>query len=169
MARVYVSVGSNIDRERNIRRAVMRLKERFGDLHLSPVYRSRPVGFRGEDFYNLVARFDTSASPHALDDELTIMEYAFGRRSDFCRYGPRALDIDLLLYDDLVIKDDDLELPRRDILEYAFVLRPLSDLAPELRHPVVGRSVADLWANFDSKDQTLWLAGLTQGLGETER
>jgi 2-amino-4-hydroxy-6-hydroxymethyldihydropteridine diphosphokinase len=166
MARVYVSIGSNIEREHNIPGAVASLCDRFGKLAISPVFQSRPIGFTGNDFFNLVAGFDTSLDPRALDGELTAIECAFGRRSDAVRYAPRALDIDLLLYGDLVIHDDGLELPRADILKYAFVLRPLCDIAPEVRHPVAGRSIAELWADFDGEDQTLspvWLPNVPSG------
>ncbi len=155
MVRVYVSIGSNIEREQNIRGAVACLRERFERIEISPIYQSRPVGFKGSDFYNLVAAFDTAVAPRLLDAEFTDIEYAFGRRSDAERYAPRPLDIDLLLYGDLVIQDEGLKLPRGDILEYAFVLRPLCDLAPELCHPVAQRSMAELWADFNDQDQAL--------------
>lgn len=160
MTRVYVSLGSNIDRDTNIRGAVRALRERYGDVQLSPVYESVAVGFPGDNFYNLVAAFDTGDDVHAVARTLAEIETVHGRRRNGPRYSSRTLDLDLLLYDDVVLETDDLELPRAEIRENAFVLRPLADLAPNLRHPVNGRTYAELWMAFDQASQRLWVVEL---------
>lgn len=148
MPRVYLGLGSNIDRERNLRSAVAALQARFDELRLSTVYESEAVGFKGDAFYNLVASFRTTLPPAALEAELDALEAAHGRRSWVKRAGPRSLDLDLLLYGDVVIDQPGLRLPRPDILRYPFVLGPLAELAPSVRHPEDGRSFSELWATL---------------------
>lgn len=155
MARAYVSLGSNIERERNVRAAVQALRERFGTLRLSRVYECRPIGFEGENFYNLVAGFDTDDSPESVTDALHAIEQQLGRRRGPARFAPRTIDLDLLLYDDLVRDDEHLRLPRREVGEYACVLRPLAELDPQQRHPLTGESFAVMWARFDQAAQPL--------------
>ncbi len=155
MPRVYLGIGSNVAREANIGGALASLDERFAPLTVSPVYESKAVGFDGASFYNLVVGFDTDLEIHALDDELSDLELRHGRPPQAPRYGPRPLDLDILLYGDRVYRTNGIEVPRRDILEYAFVLRPLADIAPELRHPRNGRRMADLWQDFDRAPQPL--------------
>ncbi len=148
MARVFVSVGTNQAREASLRCGLSRLARRYGVIDLSPVYRTTAVGFEGDDFFNLVVAFDTDQAPAALVAELHRIESDCGRVRGGPRFGPRTLDLDLLLYDDLVLDRDGLQLPRDEILRHAFVLRPLADLAPERRHPVTGRTFAEHWAGF---------------------
>lgn len=150
MPRVYVSIGSNTDRERNLRDAVGALRRRFGVLVLSPVYESEAVGFAGGRFYNLVAAFDTNEPIEKMRGALLEIEGAQGRRRGAARFGPRTLDLDILLYGDLVRHDGAFDIPRCDILAHAFVLRPLADLAPDLRHPEIKRSFGELWREFDA-------------------
>jgi len=156
MSRVYVSIGSNVDREANIRAAVMELRQRYGALRVSTVYESKPVGFEGERFYNLVVGFDTDEGMREVARTLRAIEVRRGRVRDAPRFSSRTLDLDLLLYDDLVLNEDHgLELPRGEITRYAFVLRPLAELAGDRLHPVDGRSFADLWGRFDKAVQPL--------------
>ena len=155
MARVYVSIGSNIERETNIRAAVQCLHECFGTLTLSSVYENRPIGFEGENFYNLVAAFDTDESPGATTAILHDIERRLGRRRGPSRFSSRTIDLDLLLYDNLISEQTNLHLPRREIDEYACVLRPLAELAPKACHPRSGETFAALWARFDKTAQPL--------------
>jgi 2-amino-4-hydroxy-6-hydroxymethyldihydropteridine diphosphokinase len=155
MARVYVSIGSNIEREPNIRAALQALRENFGGLALSRVYENRPIGFDGENFYNLVAAFDTDQLPEAVTAILHDIEQRLGRVRGPSRFTSRTIDLDLLLYNDLVREQSSLRLPRREIDEYACVLRPLAELAPETRHPLTGETFAALWARFDQAAQPL--------------
>jgi 2-amino-4-hydroxy-6-hydroxymethyldihydropteridine diphosphokinase len=157
MATVYVSIGSNIEPERYVAAGVAALRGAFGALALSPVYRSEAVGFAGAPFLNLVARFETDREVREVNRMLHLIEDAHGRDRSGPRFSSRSLDLDLILYDELVIREDQghLEVPRRDILDYAFVLRPLADLAPDARHPITGNRYADLWARFDQASQPL--------------
>jgi len=145
---VYVGIGSNIEPERHVAQALDALARRFGPLRRSGVYRTRAVGFDGDDFLNLVVAFDTSEPPSAVAAVLREIEDAAGRRRGGERFAPRTLDLDLLLYGERVIRADGLEVPRRDILDQAFVLGPLAELAPGVRHPELGLSFAELWSRF---------------------
>jgi 2-amino-4-hydroxy-6-hydroxymethyldihydropteridine diphosphokinase len=156
MARVYVSIGSNIDRARNVRSALDALAARFANLARSQVYESASVGFAGDPFYNLVVSFDASEAPREIVDILHRIEDRHGRVRGGDRFAPRTLDLDLLLYDDLQLRDGKLVLPRDEITRYAFVLRPLAEIAPAERHPVIGKTYAELWQAFDAEGQALW-------------
>lgn len=144
--RALVGLGSNLERSKNLRLGVAELRERFGPLQLSPVYRNPAVGFDGPDFYNLVAAFDTDRAPDELVAVFEDIHRRAGRDRRRERLSSRTLDIDLLLYGDCV--QDEPPLPRDDVLEYAFVLKPLVDIAPELRHPVSGRTLLDHWRDM---------------------
>lgn len=149
MATVYLGLGSNIDPERHLRAGIAALRGAFGEVALSPVYRSAAVGFEGGDFLNLAARIETSMSPRELKRWLSALEDAHGRRRDLPKFSDRTLDIDILLYGDRVNeRGGGVELPRREILKYAHVLKPLADLAPELPHPLTGRTIGAHWRDF---------------------
>lgn len=154
MSQIYVGVGSNVEPERRVREAVARLRERYGALRISPVYRNPAVGFQGDDFLNLVVGFASHEDSAAVHSGLNEIERACGRVRGGPRFAPRTLDLDLLLYDDL-IADTPVKLPRPEILEYAYVLKPLADLAPARRHPLTGRSYAEHWRAFSGKNQPL--------------
>jgi 2-amino-4-hydroxy-6-hydroxymethyldihydropteridine diphosphokinase len=156
MARVYVSIGSNIDRERSVRAGVADLRQAFGELQLSSVYESEAVGFDGDDFFNLVAGFDTDKPVEEVATELRQIEDRHGRVRTGPRFSSRTLDIDLLLYDDLVIEKQGLSLPRDEITKNAFVLWPLAEIAPDAVHPVLKRAYGELWEAFDKQKQPLW-------------
>jgi 2-amino-4-hydroxy-6-hydroxymethyldihydropteridine diphosphokinase len=156
MAQVYVSVGSNIERQRNIATALQLLTEVYGELQLSSVYESAAVGFDSEPFYNLVLGFSTQQSPQAVQQQLHVIEDRCGRQRT-ASLSARTLDLDLLLYNDRVMADGKLVLPRDDINRYAFVLRPLAEIAGTVRHPVTGVTFADMWAAFDDETQPLTL------------
>jgi len=155
VTRAYVSIGSNIEREQNVRAAVAALRHRFGPLQLSRVYQNRPIGFDGEDFYNLVVGFDTSESPDAVAAILHDIEQRQGRVRGPSKFSARSLDLDLLLYGNLVRDDEHLRVPRDEIREYACVLGPLAELAPEEKHPETGEPFAQMWARFPQSRQRL--------------
>lgn len=155
MARIYISLGSNIDRERNTRAGVQALRERFGELELSSVYESEAVGFEGDAFYNMVIACEVDEDVRSINRALAEIEDAHGRDRSGPRFSSRTLDLDLLLYDDLVLDDNGLRLPREEILKNAFVLWPLAEIAPERLHPVAAKSYAELWAAFDKSRETL--------------
>lgn len=155
MARVYLSLGSNQEPHRYLRVALDELRARFGSLDVSPAYRSAAVGFDGADFINLAVGLDTELAPAVLNDWLHALEDRHGRRRDVPRYADRTLDVDIVLYDDLVTQGaGHLDLPRKE-LKHAFVLKPLVDIAPDLRHPVDGRTLAELWAVFPADREPL--------------
>ncbi|MHB8535178.1 MAG: 2-amino-4-hydroxy-6-hydroxymethyldihydropteridine diphosphokinase [Sulfuricaulis sp.] len=150
---MYVSIGSNIDRERHIRGALRALADLYRPLTLSPVYESRAVGFAGENFYNLVAGFDTGDSIDDVKEALMRIESRFGRTRQENRFSARTLDLDLLLHGDTVRHDAQVKLPHPDIQRYAFVLRPLADIAPGLRHPETGLTHDEMWQQFNNPEQ----------------
>jgi len=150
---VYVSAGSNIEPERHLRMACRSLAEQFGPLSLSSVYRTTAVGFDGDDFLNLVLSFSTGLGVHAVKACLDETEARAGRAPAAHAFVPRTLDLDLLLYGSEVLDEPTVCVPRADILDYAFVLAPLAELAPDLRHPVDGRPMRELWAAFEGGEQ----------------
>ncbi len=148
MPRVWVSLGSNRDRESSLRGAIRALRGYYGDLVLSPLYESAAVGFAGEPFLNLVAGLDTAESVAELRARFSAIEDAAGRVRGPNKFAPRTLDIDLLTYGDAVGRIDGYDLPRDEILRYGFVLQPLADVAGEEMHPARRRTYGDLWRNF---------------------
>ena len=157
MARVYVSLGSNIDPEKNLRLAVGELRRCYGAVRVSAVYRSKAVGFEGDDFLNLVAAFESDDSPQAICAGFEAIHNLAGRDRRSGKWESRPLDIDLLLYNELIVDERPVRIPRSDILEYSFVLRPLAELEPDLVHPVTGRTMLDHWQNFDASSHPLEL------------
>lgn len=155
MERVFVSIGSNVEREQHIGIAIASLRERFGELQLSSVYESAAVGFNGDPFLNLVAGFDCDAEPAEIVAALHEIEHRCGRERGAERFGPRTMDIDLLLFGDRVLCDDDMTIPRADVSAQSYVLCPLAEIAGERRHPVSGERLADMWAQLSEGAQPL--------------
>jgi 2-amino-4-hydroxy-6-hydroxymethyldihydropteridine diphosphokinase len=152
MGLAYLSLGSNVEPERHLRAAVAALRERFGDVLLSPVYRTRSVGFDGTDFLNSAAVIDSDLDPLALNDWLHALEDAHGRDRSGPRFSDRTLDIDIVLYDDLVMQGPgNLRLPREE-LKHAFVLLPLADIAPDKIDPRSGSRLDALWQAHADRD-----------------
>ncbi len=156
MAQVYVSIGSNVDRERYIRSGLDALQAAFGTLALSSVYESEAVGFDGDPFLNMVAGFATELPVGRLSRLLKQIEDAHDRCREGATFSGRTLDIDILTYDTLIGNCDGVQLPRNEITRNAFVLWPLAELAPEVCHPLSGQSYARLWADYDKSKQKLW-------------
>ena len=147
---VYVGAGSNVEPERHLRAALIALADRYGVLRLSPLYENQPVGFDGDNFLNLVIAFDTDDDIVAVNASLAKIEAASGRARASGKFAPRTLDLDLLLYGDLA-DPEGAGIPRDEILEYAFVLKPLADVAPDEIHPEEGVSYAELWRRFSGE------------------
>jgi 2-amino-4-hydroxy-6-hydroxymethyldihydropteridine diphosphokinase len=146
---VYVAAGSNVEPVANLRRALDELVRHYPGLHCSRAYRNRPVGFDGADFVNLVIAFETDEGPDEVVGRLQAAEAACGRARGAPKWAPRRMDLDILLYGAQVIERPGLALPRPDLLRRPYMLRPMAELAPDLVHPVAGRTMRELWAAFD--------------------
>jgi 2-amino-4-hydroxy-6-hydroxymethyldihydropteridine diphosphokinase len=155
MRTACLGIGSNLDAERNVNSAIDALSGYFECVEFSPIYRATAVGFDGGDFINLVARVETEMSPLELKRWLHELEDRHGRVRNVPKFSDRTLDIDILLYDDLFLLSPELEIPRFEILEAAYVLKPLADLAPDLVHPVACKTVAQLWSEFPAGEARL--------------
>lgn len=152
MPRAALSLGSNVAPEANLRSAIAALRARFGTVLVSPIYRTQAVGFDGGDFLNAAAVIETDLGAEALDAWLHGLEDAHGRDRSGPRFGDRTLDVDIVLYDDLVLAGPGhLRIPRDD-LRHAFVLRPLVDIVPAMVEPRSGRTLAQLWAESPERD-----------------
>jgi 2-amino-4-hydroxy-6-hydroxymethyldihydropteridine diphosphokinase len=152
---VYVGAGSNVAPERNMARAVEELRSAFPGARFSPWYRNRAAGFAGEDFINLVTGFDTALPLRAVLAKLHAIETLCGRPRDAPRWAPRSMDLDVLLYGDLVCDEPGLRLPRPDLLKRAYMLGPLAALAPQVVHPTAGLTIGELWRRFDQAQHPL--------------
>lgn len=156
-AQVFLSLGSNIDREHNIRSGLNALARIFTPLAISPVYESEAVGFDGDAFYNLVVGLKATLSVGELAACLKDIEKDHGRVRGEKKFSSRTLDIDILTYNDCVGEVDGVQLPRDEILKHAFVLKPLVDLAPDALHPETKTSYQALLKAADFSGQNLWV------------
>lgn len=154
MSQIFISVGSNIEREKHINAGIAGLTQHFSDIRLSTVYESEAVGFEGSHFYNLVVAATTSLSIEDVVKVLKRIEDDNGRIRGDKKFAPRTLDLDLLLYDDVVCQTP-VALPREEIKHNAFVLLPLTELAGELSHPETKQTFATMWKN-SANQQKLW-------------
>lgn len=152
MTRGYISIGSNINKDEHVPASLLALEQLFGELTISSIYESEPVGFTGDVFYNLVVGFDSDLEVKVVAKQLRQIELDNGRTRDSRKFAARTLDLDLILYGDLIINDGRLQIPRDEIEHYAFVLEPLAEIAPDLKHPITQVSYAELWQQFDKSD-----------------
>jgi len=152
VTRGYISIGSNINKDEHIPASLRALEQTFGKLAVSSVYESEAVGFTGDVFYNLVVGFDSDLEVKAVAKQLRQIELDNGRTRDSRKFAARTLDLDLVLYGDLIVNDGRLQIPRDEIVHYAFVLEPLAEIAPTLKHPISQLSYAELWDKFDKTD-----------------
>jgi 2-amino-4-hydroxy-6-hydroxymethyldihydropteridine diphosphokinase len=150
----YIALGSNMgDRELNLLRAVAEIGKLPDSkvTGLSPFYETSPVGVTEQDFfYNAVLRLTTALPPLNLLERLLAIESSIFGRTRTVHWGPRRMDLDLLLYADAVINEEGLTVPHPHMGERRFVLQPLCDIAPELIHPVLGKTMTILLANVPS-------------------
>ena len=160
MGTAYLSLGSNIAPAGNLSRAISALRERFGGVQVSPVYRTGAIGFDGADFLNAAAALESDLDVHALNAWLHALEDAHGRDRSGPRFNDRTLDIDIVFYDNLVLEGaGNLQIPR-DELRHAFVLKPLADIAPAFRDPVSGKALAVLWEAHPEHDRAFEIVSI---------
>jgi 2-amino-4-hydroxy-6-hydroxymethyldihydropteridine diphosphokinase len=148
MTQVFVAAGSNVEPELNLRRACDELARSFDPMVSSAAWQNRAVGFDGPDFINLVVGFDTVLDVDAVIAELQRIEGLCGRERDAPKWAPRSMDLDILLFGDLVCARPGLTLPRPDLLRRPYMLGPMAEIAPDVRHPTEGATMAELWARF---------------------
>ena len=157
MSTAWLGLGSNVSADENIRAGITELQSQFKNVAFSPVYTSASVGFDGDDFINLVARVETTMKPLELRQYLRDLEDRYGRKRDVPKFSDRVLDIDILLYDDLVVSSPLLQIPRAEIFKFPHVLKPLADLDPELLHPSEMRTMAEIWESSGMDESGLEL------------
>lgn len=153
MARVYISIGSNIDKQENIVSSVQALRDHYGELDISKVYETKSIGFEGENFHNLVVGLDTNEAPLEISQVLKKIEADHDRTRGKEKFESRTLDLDQILYGDLVMQMEGVNIPHPDILRYSFVLKPLAELAGESVHPESEKPINELWESFEDKGE----------------
>lgn len=155
MAQIYISLGSNINPQHNVKVGIEALKKAINVTAISTIYESKSIGFLGNNFLNLVIKAQTLLSVNDLIILFKTIEIANGRAINAKKFSSRTLDIDLLLYDDLIIALP-TKLPRPEIATNAFVLLPLAEIAPDKIHPITQLTYQQMWQNFDKSSQCLW-------------
>jgi 2-amino-4-hydroxy-6-hydroxymethyldihydropteridine diphosphokinase len=157
---VLVAAGGNVAPETQMPRAARELARAFSGARFSHAYRNAAVGFAGEDFVNGVVAFRTGAPLSAVLEALHRIEALCGRERAAPKWAPRAMDLDVLLYGDVVGTHPGAVLPRPDLVRRAYMLGPAAELAPERRHPTLGRTLAQLWQDFDRDAHPMTLASV---------
>ena len=145
---VYVAAGSNVAPLENLRRALDVLDRHFAPITVSRAYANAAVGFAGDDFINLVVAFQTDLTVHQVLERLHEAETACGRERLAPKWAPRAMDLDILLFGDLVCTEPGLTLPRPDLLKRPYMLGPAAEIAPGVVHPIERRTLAELWRDM---------------------
>ncbi|ASP46700.1 2-amino-4-hydroxy-6-hydroxymethyldihydropteridine diphosphokinase [Cognaticolwellia beringensis] len=154
MVEIYISLGSNINRQHYIEQGLNALTDAFGTLTLSSLFESEAVGFAGKAFYNMVVGVSTELTLAEVAETLREIEFAHGRSLNAKKFSPRTLDLDLLLYD-VIITEEPAQIPRNEITTNAFVLWPLAEIAGHLVHPIVDQSYEELWQQYDQNQQQI--------------
>ncbi len=158
MKRIVLSLGSNIQPQANIDKAVREIRSIYGEIEVSPVYETTAVGFRGDPFFNLVLGFRSDDPLPTVIERLHRLETAAGRARGPKKFASRVLDLDVILYGNENWQTRGINVPRDEIERYAYVLKPLVDLYPDMVHPVLGRTFRAMWADFSSVDPPQFLA-----------
>lgn len=162
MPEVFVAAGSNVEPLKYLCCALQEIERGFGALCISPAYRNQAVGFEGDDFINLVVGFHTRLPVREVRERLQAIEVMCDRPSGAPKWAPRTMDLDILLYGDLISDEPGLLLPRPDLLRRPYMLKPMADIAPELRHPLSNLTMLELWQAFDAADHRMALVELPE-------
>lgn len=146
---IFLGLGSNVgDKKQNLEKAIGELGEKISDIHVSKFYETEPWGYTKQDkFLNAAIRGKTFLAPPELLGLIKLVEKKIGRIKRF-KWGPREIDIDILFYDDLVYKDKSITIPHPFIQERKFVLDPLMDLDPDFIHPVLKKTIRQIYEKF---------------------
>jgi 2-amino-4-hydroxy-6-hydroxymethyldihydropteridine diphosphokinase len=156
MHTIFLALGSNVgDKVSNLEQAILLLEKHVSDIKKAQLYQTKPVGYEQQDnFVNTAVAGQTDLTPEELFLFVKEIEKQVGRIERF-RWGPREIDIDILFYDDLILKNETLQIPHPRLHERDFVVRPLMDLAPQLRHPILQQTIAELWNLFPLEKRSL--------------
>jgi 2-amino-4-hydroxy-6-hydroxymethyldihydropteridine diphosphokinase len=160
MPEVFVAAGSNIDPVKQLTLALDELRRSFRPLLISPAYRNKAVGFEGEDFLNLVVGFDASDDLYRIRERLQQIEALCGRPRDAAKWAPRSMDLDILLYGDEIKNEPGLILPRPDLVKRPYMLKPMADIAPNVVHPTLHKTMRQLWNDFEDKAHAMTVVQL---------
>lgn len=163
MPEVFVAAGSNIRPREHLRKALGLMRATWPGLRVSRAYANKAVGFEGDDFVNLVVAFHTGESLAAVLEKLHAIEAACGRAREAAKWAPRSMDLDVLLYGDVVGEFPGAVLPRKDLLRRPYMLGPMAEIGPEVVHPTAGRRIGELWAEFDSAGHVMTPVSLDEG------
>ncbi|MDC5704198.1 2-amino-4-hydroxy-6-hydroxymethyldihydropteridine diphosphokinase [Vibrio europaeus] len=152
MITTYIGIGSNIDRRKHIQAAIIELGTLGCDIRLSTIYECESIGFESHAFYNLVVEMKTSLTLTEFSRQLRKIELKWGRAENAGKFEPRTVDLDIILFGDQTCSSKP-EIPRGDIFKYAFVLKPLFELCPQLVVPHDGRTIEQIWqqTSFDTE------------------
>lgn len=154
MAKAFISLGTNIKRDYYLAQGLKALESAFGTLELSSLFESDPVGFSGDTFYNMVIGINTELTLAQVCTQMRNIELANGREVNAKKFSARTLDLDLLLFDDVIVKQPAV-IPRDEICHNAFVLWPLAEIAENFIHPQLNQTIGQLWQAFDQNSQQL--------------
>ena len=151
MSRVFVGIGTNINKEHNLRSCLNTLQQIFRNIIKSSVYQSAAVGFEGADFYNMVVSLETTLTPSSVNRVFFEIEKKHGRKRSKNQFVSRELDLDQLLYDDLIVDQNGVHLPHKDLSKHAYILKPMAEIAGELVHPKIDVRFSELWRHVDGQ------------------
>lgn len=160
MTKVFIDIGSNIDRDSNICACIAQLRDDFPGIVFSKPYESFSEGFEGDDFINISAGFETELSFKETLSYLKAIEVKQKRTRDGEKFGSRTLDVDILLFGDAILKPDK-DVPRAEILKYPFVLFPLAEIAAEVVHPELSKTIGEIVAETKLNRKSIWKVKLT--------
>jgi 2-amino-4-hydroxy-6-hydroxymethyldihydropteridine diphosphokinase len=160
MTQTWVGIGGNVEPERRLPQAAQLLRHHFPGTRFSRCYRNAAFGFAGADFYNAAACFDTTLAVPELVATLHAIEEQCGRGRADPKWAPRVMDIDLLAYGEITGTFVGATLPRPDLLRRAYMLGPMAELAPQWRHPLVNRTLAQLWRELEPRTPPLTDTGI---------